>query len=91
MTSMTPSPTTSKASEAVDHVKVQLRQAIESKRAELKLSQGKFSAIVGLTQPRYNLLARGKLEAFTTDSLLQVALKAGLKINTKLILPPRTK
>jgi predicted XRE-type DNA-binding protein len=54
--------------------------AIEQKVRSWKLTQAEAAGRLGLTQPRLNDLLRGKIDKFSLDALISLAIKAGLSV-----------
>jgi predicted XRE-type DNA-binding protein len=55
--------------------------AIEQRVRGWNLTQAEAARRLGITQPRLNDLLRGKIEKFSADALLELAVKAGLKVH----------
>lgn len=54
--------------------------AIEASIRDWNVTQAAAAKRLGLTQPRLNDLLRGRINKFSLDSLLNLAHKAGLKV-----------
>jgi predicted XRE-type DNA-binding protein len=54
--------------------------AIEKQVAKWKLSQEDAAKRLGVTRPRLSDLLRGKINKFSLDSLMMIAVRAGLKV-----------
>ena len=52
-----------------------------------KLTQAKAAELLGVTQPRISDLARGRLDLFSLDSLVDMADRAGLQ--TRVVVRPK--
>jgi predicted XRE-type DNA-binding protein len=48
-----------------------------------KLPQAQAARHLGITQPRLNDLLRGKINRFSLDTLLTLAMRAGLKVKVE--------
>jgi predicted XRE-type DNA-binding protein len=53
------------------------------------LTQGRASALLGLTQPRLNALLKGKIDQFSLDALVNTATRAGLHVELHVTSPKR--
>ncbi|WP_433704246.1 helix-turn-helix domain-containing protein [Paraburkholderia sacchari] len=49
-----------------------------------KMSQARAAELFGVTQPRVSDLVRGKTELFSLDSLINMAVAAGMKIELRI-------
>lgn len=47
------------------------------------MTQARVAARLGLTQPRLNALLKGKIEQFSLDALVNVAARAGLRVELR--------
>ena len=54
--------------------------AIEQKVRSWKVTQAAAARRLGLTQPRLNDLLKGKIDKFSLDALIGLAIKAGLTL-----------
>jgi len=54
--------------------------AIEQKVRSWKVTQAEAARRLGLTQPRLNDLLKGKIDKFSLDALISLAIKAGLAL-----------
>jgi predicted XRE-type DNA-binding protein len=54
--------------------------AIEQKVRSWKITQAEAARRLGLTQPRLNDLLKGKIDKFSLDALISLAIKAGLSL-----------
>lgn len=48
------------------------------------LTQGRAAALLGVTQPRISDLVRGRLDLFSLETLIDMAGRAGFKVDIKL-------
>jgi predicted XRE-type DNA-binding protein len=67
----------------------ELMIAIEKRVRAWKTTQAEAAARLGLTQPRLNDLLRGKLDKFSLDALVNLAMGAGLKVRLAIAQPAR--
>lgn len=58
--------------------------ALEEYIKRNKMSQAKAAQLFGVTQPRVSDLVRGKIELFSLDSLINMAVAAGMKIELRI-------
>lgn len=64
--------------------------ALEEYIKRNKMSQARAAQLFGVTQPRVSDLVRGKIELFSLDSLINMAVAAGMKIELRITQgPPR--
>lgn len=64
--------------------------ALEEYIKRNKMSQARAAELFGVTQPRVSDLVRGKIELFSLDSLINMAVAAGMKIELRITQgPPR--
>lgn len=49
-----------------------------------KLTQTQAAALFGVTQPRVSDLMRGKIDLFSLDSLINMAVAAGMKVELRI-------
>jgi predicted XRE-type DNA-binding protein len=61
--------------------------AIEDTVKGWKITQAAAAKRLGLTQPRLSDLLRGRIDKFSLDALLNLAQKAGLIVEVKVIRP----
>ena len=54
--------------------------AIEQKVRSWNVTQAEAARRLGLTQPRLNDLLKGKIDKFSLDALISLAIKAGLTL-----------
>ncbi|WP_321946866.1 helix-turn-helix domain-containing protein [Paraburkholderia sp. J10-1] len=52
-----------------------------------KLTQTQAAALFGVTQPRVSDLMRGKIDLFSLDSLINMAVAAGMKVEMRITVP----
>jgi predicted XRE-type DNA-binding protein len=57
--------------------------AIRDSVAEWETTQAIAAKRLGLTQPRLNDLLRGRINKFSLDALIDLAMKAGLKVKVQ--------
>jgi predicted XRE-type DNA-binding protein len=57
--------------------------AIQQAVAEWKTTQTTAAKRLGLTQPRLNDLLRGRINKFSLDALIDLAMRAGLKVKVE--------
>jgi predicted XRE-type DNA-binding protein len=55
------------------------------------LTQAKASKELGITQPRFNQLLKGKIEDFSLDALVNMATRAGMHVGLTIKPAPRVK
>jgi predicted XRE-type DNA-binding protein len=60
-----------------------LMRAIQNHMARSELSQSQAAKLFGVTQPRVSDLMRGKIHAFSLDTLVNMAAAVGLQIDLK--------
>ena len=60
-----------------------LMMAISDHIRHNELSQSQAASLFGVTQPRISDLKRGKINLFSLDSLVNMAVTAGLRIELK--------
>ncbi|WP_321923305.1 helix-turn-helix domain-containing protein [Paraburkholderia guartelaensis] len=58
--------------------------ALEEHIKRNKMSQTQAAALFGVTQPRVSDLMRGKIDLFSLDSLINMAVAAGMKIELRI-------
>jgi predicted XRE-type DNA-binding protein len=58
---------------------IRLSRIVESK----SLTQSQAAKLFGVTQPRVNLLLKGKIEEFSLDALVNMLARAGVEIEPK--------
>jgi len=65
-------------------VRSQLMAQLKSYITKSGLNQGDAAKVVGITQPRVSDLMRGKINLFGIDALVNMAAKAGLRVELQL-------
>jgi predicted XRE-type DNA-binding protein len=65
-------------------VRSQLMAQLKSYIAKSGLNQGDAAKVFGITQPRVSDLMRGKINLFGIDALVNMAAKAGLRVEFQL-------
>lgn len=65
---------------------IQLRKAIESRR----MKQAEAAALLRVTQPRVSDLLRGRIDLFSTDSLIDMLARLGIEVRL-VVKAPRSK
>ena len=58
--------------------------ALEQYIKRNKMSQAQAARLFGVTQPRVSDLVRGKIDLFSLDSLINMAVAAGMKIELRI-------
>jgi predicted XRE-type DNA-binding protein len=58
--------------------------ALEEHIKRNKMSQTQAAVLFGVTQPRVSDLMRGKIDLFSLDSLINMAVAAGMKIELRI-------
>ena len=61
----------------------ELMLALRDHIAGMKLNQSEAAKLFGVTQPRVSDLMRGKIELFGIDTLINMAVAAGLKVEVR--------
>ncbi len=83
-----------KGRKEVEALKTTLAEAIGERIERLKASNGITQSAVarrlGITQPRLSYLRSGKLEQFSVDYLVQVAVGLGLSVHFRIARPYRS-
>ena len=64
-----------------------LMMAIDQTVKDWRITQAAAAKRLGLTQPRLNDLLRGHIDKFSLDALLNLAQRAGLRVEVKVIRP----
>lgn len=59
--------------------------AIQQAVAEWKLTQAEAAKRLGVTQPRLNDILRGRLDKFSLDALVVLAVQAGLSVEWRVV------
>lgn len=76
------------AAKTVNHpLREQLATAIAGRIEYLGLKQVQAAEMLGLTQPRLNLLLRGHIEHFSLDALANLAARSGLTVRLSVTRP----
>lgn len=65
-----------------------LMMALKTHIEQQGFSQARAAAIFGVTQPRVSDLMRGKIELFALDSLVNMAVAAGLRVEIQVVAAP---
>jgi len=66
---------------------IQVRKAIESKR----MKQAEAATLLRVTQPRISDLLRGRIDLFSTDSLIDMLARLGIEVRLVVKAPRSTK
>jgi len=66
-------------------IRSQLMMQLKSYIAKSGLNQGEAAKVFGITQPRVSDLMRGKINLFGIDALVNMAAKAGLHVEFRLL------
>jgi predicted XRE-type DNA-binding protein len=53
---------------------------VEEYYQKSRMTQAKAAKALGLTQPRFNALLKGKIQLFSLDALVNIASRAGLNV-----------
>jgi predicted XRE-type DNA-binding protein len=61
-----------------------LMMRIEAQFKNSGLSQATMAKALGLTSPRFNALLKGKINLFSLDALVNIAVRAGLRVDLKI-------
>jgi predicted XRE-type DNA-binding protein len=70
-------------------LRAQLADAILGRLAALGVNQTEAARLLGIAQPRLNLLVRGHGASFSLDTLANLAARLGLTVRVKLTRPSR--
>ena len=62
----------------------ELMIALDQHITKNKISQGAAAKLFGVTQPRISDLLRGKINLFSLDALINMAVAAGLKVKLQI-------
>ena len=62
---------------------IRISQFIEKKR----LTQQQAAKILGVTQPRLNLMLKRRIELFSLDALVNMAARAGMRVEMRIKAP----
>lgn len=65
----------------------ELMIAIERWFKASKLTQAKAAKIAGITQPRFNLVLKGKVDELSIDALVNIASAVGLRLKLSSVQP----
>jgi predicted XRE-type DNA-binding protein len=61
-------------------LRAELMICIEDHYRKNGMAQSKAEEVLGLTQPRFNALLKGKIGVFSLDALVNIANRAGLNV-----------
>jgi predicted XRE-type DNA-binding protein len=75
------SPTEAASMKARSDVMTAIRNAI----GKWKVTQAEAAKRLGITQPRLNDLVRGRIDKFSLDALMDLAARAGLSVQVKVV------
>lgn len=64
-------------------LRVELMNQIEDYVVNSGMTQQQSAKTLGVTQPRLNLLLKGKISEFSIDALVNMAAKAGMQVEMK--------
>jgi predicted XRE-type DNA-binding protein len=67
--------------------RAEMMTAIRDTVAAWKITQTVAAKNLGLTQPRMNDLLRGRIDKFSLDALMNLAMRAGLAVRLEVIRP----
>lgn len=62
-----------------------LMMALKERIARQELSQAEAARLLGVTQPRVSDLVRGKIDRFGLDTLVNMAVAAGLHVEMRVL------
>ena len=65
------------------HVRARLMAELEKYIRAQRLTQKEAAARFGVTQPRVSSLLQGKIDLFSTDALITMLARAGLKVDIR--------
>lgn len=73
--------------EAAENMKLRssLMIALKDQIAQKELTQAQAAKLLGITQPRVSDLMRGKINLFGLDTLVNMATRAGLKVELRVL------
>jgi len=73
--------------EAAENMKLRssLMIALKDRIAQKELTQAQAAKLLGITQPRVSDLMRGKINLFGLDTLVNMATRAGLKVELRVL------
>ncbi len=77
----------SRAQAANMKARAEMMIAIRETVATWGLTQAAAAKRLGLTQPRMNDLLRGRINKFSLDALVNVAMQAGLAVRVEIVRP----
>jgi predicted XRE-type DNA-binding protein len=67
-----------------------LMMKIETHVGNAGLTQKQATQLLGITQPRLNLLLKGRIQQFSLDGLVNIAARAGMRVRLSVSkAPPR--
>ena len=64
-------------------LRAELMLRVERFVKDHKLTQAAAAKTLGITQPRLNLLLKGKIELFSLDALVKMLVKAGMHVELR--------
>jgi predicted XRE-type DNA-binding protein len=70
-------------------VRADLMIRIEKELRSHGLKQAKAAELLGLTQPRISDLLRGRVELFSSDALIDILARLGIRVRLVASKPPR--
>ncbi len=65
-------------------LRAELMNRIEDFVADRALTQQQAAKVLGVAQPRLNLLLKGKIGEFSLDALVNMAARAGMRVEMKI-------
>jgi predicted XRE-type DNA-binding protein len=65
-------------------LRAELMNRIEDFVVNRTLTQQQAAKVLGVTQPRLNLLLKGKIGEFSLDALVNMAARAGMRVEMKI-------
>jgi predicted XRE-type DNA-binding protein len=74
---------TSEEAAANMKMRAELMIALENHIGSKEMTQAEMAATFGITQPRLNDLLRGRIQKFSLDALVNLAIRAGLRVDVK--------
>lgn len=74
---------TSEEAAANMKMRAELMIALEHHIGLKEMTQAEMAATLGITQPRLNDLLRGRIQKFSLDALVNLASRAGLRVDVK--------
>lgn len=66
------------------HIRSQLMLEIERHYRKSKLTQTKAAQLFGITQPRLNLLLKGRIDEFSIDALINMLARSGKRVDIRI-------